>query len=93
LKETISLNNVGLCHKCKSFDNLTKEEREQVKKGGHCIDVINQSPRMITKLASRSKWNLTEVAGVVINQSPLQSKGLQLYATSNTAYYVEQEYL
>jgi hypothetical protein len=48
---------------------------------------------MITKLASRSKWNLTEVAGVVINQSPLQSKGLQLYATSNTAYYVEQEYL
>ena len=61
MKETTKLNNVGLCHQCKSLDNLTKEKREEVKKGARCIDVINKCLRMITKLATKSKRNSTHV--------------------------------
>jgi hypothetical protein len=40
LKEVDKLNDAGLCVTCRSFDNLTKEQREEVKKGARCIDVI-----------------------------------------------------
>jgi len=54
LKEVDDLNDVGLRVKWKSFDNLTKEQREKAQKGARCIDVINKTPKMIPKLALKS---------------------------------------
>ena len=45
LKEVDKINDGGLCVKCKSFDNLTKEQHEKIKKGARCIDVIKKIQR------------------------------------------------
>jgi len=58
LKEVDKLNDAGLCVKCPSFDNPTKEQREQVKKGAGGTDVMNKSPELVPKLTKKSKWNL-----------------------------------
>ena len=60
-KEVDKLNDVGLCVKCRSFDNLTKEQREQVKEGARCIDVINKTAKMSPKLALKFKWDCRHV--------------------------------
>ena len=86
LKDVQAINDVGLCVKCRSFENLTEEKREQVQKGARCIDVINKSPKMIPKLALESKYNFEHVVAYDYESETIHDQRNYIQGATNIAW-------